>query len=197
MARRRGPPASILARMRPRILLASVCAVAVLAAMATIVTAQNAAPERIKVTLKNVNGAAVGTVTLTQAKPSSPVDVRANASRLQPGFHGFHIHAVGDCTAPDFKSAMGHLKEADQGHGAHAGDMSSLLVKGNGTATLRVTTDRFTLADLRDADGSAVMVHAGSDNFANIAPRYAPDGPDQDTLDTGDSGARVACGEIK
>ena len=63
---------------------------------------------------------------------------------------------------------MGHLKPADQIHGAHAGDMSSLLVKGNGTATLRLTTDRFTLADLRDADGSAVMVHAGPDNFANI-----------------------------
>ena len=74
--------------------------------------------------------------------------------------------------------------------------MSSLLVKRNGTATLRLTTDRFTIADLRDADGSAVMVHAGADNFANIPPRYAPGGPDQATLDTGDSGARVACGEI-
>ena len=51
-------------------------------------------------------------------------------------------------------------------------------------------------ADLRDADGSAVMVHAGPDNFANIPARYAAAGPDQMTLDTGDSGARVVCGTI-
>ena len=149
------------------------------------------------ITLKNSAGATVGTVSMQQAGAATPVDVRATVSRLQPGLHGFHIHAVGDCTAPDFKSAMGHLKVGDQIHGAHAGDMSSLLVKSNGTATLRLTTDRFTLADLRDADGSAVMVHAGPDNFANIPPRYAPDGPDQETRDTGDSGARVACGEVK
>jgi Cu-Zn family superoxide dismutase len=40
------------------------------------------------------------------------------------------------------------------------------------------------------------MVHAGADNFANIPERYAPGGPDEDTLETGDSGGRVACGEI-
>jgi Cu-Zn family superoxide dismutase len=74
--------------------------------------------------------------------------------------------------------------------------MPSLLVKRNGTARLRLTTDRFTLDDLRDRDGSAVMVHAGPDNYANVPPRYAPNGPDQETLDTGDSGDRVACGRI-
>jgi len=183
--------------MRLRILLAAVCGVAAFTAMGTIVSAKHAAPKQLTVTLKSATGAAVGKVTMRQAGAKTAVDVRATVSRQQPGFQGFHIHAVGDCTAPDFKSAMGHLKQADQSHGAHAGDMSALLVKGNGTATLRVTTDRFTLADLRDADGSAVMVHAGPDNSANIPPRYAPDGPDQETLDTGDSGARVACGEIR
>jgi Cu-Zn family superoxide dismutase len=183
--------------MRLRILLAAVCAIAASAAMGTIVFAQRAVPKQVKITLKNPAGAAVGTVTLKQAGARTPVDVRASLRRLQPGFHGFHIHAVGSCVAPDFKSAAGHLKVGDQSHGAHAGDMSSLLVKGNGTATLRLTTDRFTLADLRDADGSAVMVHAAPDNFANIPPRYAPDGPDQETLDTGDSGARLACGELE
>ena len=113
-----------------------------------------------------------------------------------PASTAFTSTPSADCVAPAFTSAIGHLKAAGQSHGDHVGDMSSLLVKRNGTATLRLTTDRFTLADLRDADGSAVMVHAGPDNFANIPPRYAPDGPDQATLDTGDSGARVACGAI-
>ena len=132
----------------------------------------------------------------TAASAASPVDVRASVRRLQPGFHGFHIHAVGECVGPAFTSATGHLKAPDQAHGAHVGDMSSLLAKRNGTATLRLTTDRFTLADLLDADGSAAMVHAGADNFANVPTRYAAGGPDQATIDTGDSGARVACGAI-
>ena len=179
-----------------RILLAAACTAVALAGLSTIVFAKRTEPASVRVALKNVNGATIGSATLTAKSAKAPVDVRVNISRLQPGFHGFHVHAVGTCTPPDFASAGGHLKSADQGHGAHIGDMSSLLVKGNGTATLRLTTDRFALADLSDADGSAVMVHAGPDNFANIPPRYAPDGPDQATLDTGDSGARVACGEI-
>ena len=51
------------------------------------------------------------------------------------------------------------------------------------------------LAQLRDADGSALIVHAGPDNFANIPPRYGT--PDADTLATGDSGARAACGVVR
>jgi len=183
--------------MRLRILLAAVCAVTAFTAMGTIVFAKRAAPKQVTVTLKSSAGAAIGKVTMKQATATSAVDVRAAVSRLQPGFHAFHVHTVGSCVGPDFKSAKGHLKEGAQSHGAHAGDMSSMLVKGNGAAVLRLTTDRFTLADLADADGSAVMVHAGPDNFGNIPPRYAPDGPDQETRDTGDSGARVACGEVK
>ena len=44
---------------------------------------------------------------------------------------------------------------------------------------MRFETDRFGLDTLRDMDGSAVMIHAGADNFGNIPPRYAPHGPDQ------------------
>jgi hypothetical protein len=50
------------------------------------------------------------------------------------------------------------------------------------------------MADLFDADGSAIMVHSAPDNFANIPERYGT--PDQETLDGGDSGERVACGVI-
>ena len=73
--------------------------------------------------------------------------------------------------------------------------MPSLLVNADGTASAAFETDRFTIRQLRDADGSAVMVHAGPDNFANIPPRYGT--ADQETLDTGDSGTRAACGVIR
>lgn len=90
-----------------------------------------------------------------------------------------------------------HLNPAGAGHPGHAGDMPGLLVTSDGTAQARFTTDRFSLPDLRDADGSAVIVHALPDNHANIPQeRYDPD-PDTMTLATGDSGARIACGLVR
>jgi Cu-Zn family superoxide dismutase len=42
-----------------------------------------------------------------------------------------------------------------------------------------------------------VIIHALPDNFGNIPQRYAPEGPDQITRDTGDSGPRIACGTVR
>jgi Cu-Zn family superoxide dismutase len=72
----------------------------------------------------------------------------------------------------------------------------------DGTARLRFPTDRFSLDDLFDSDGSALMVHAGRDNYANIPERYHSHtentfGPDSETLATGDAGARAACGVVQ
>jgi Cu-Zn family superoxide dismutase len=56
--------------------------------------------------------------------------------------------------------------------------------------------------ELLAGDGSAVIVHALPDNYANIPTRYrsaqtgAP-GPDADTLKAGDSGGRVVCGVVR
>jgi len=49
--------------------------------------------------------------------------------------------------------------------------------------------------DLFDADGSAVIVHASPDNYANIPTRYVAT-PDSTTFGTGDAGGRVACGVV-
>lgn len=113
---------------------------------------------------------------------------------LPPGFHGFHLHTVGTCT-PDFKAAMGHLRNPGESEADQKGAFPPLLVKQDGTAFSVFQTDRFNLDDLQDADGSAVLVHADPDNFANIPKRYAA-APDQETMDTGDSGARIACGVV-
>jgi Cu-Zn family superoxide dismutase len=80
--------------------------------------------------------------------------------------------------------------------------MPVLLVMNDGTATLRFETDRFDVADLFDENGSAIIVHALADNFANIPTRYHSHtedtfGPDSATLATGDSGGRIACGVIE
>jgi Cu-Zn family superoxide dismutase len=129
------------------------------------------------------------------------VIVSARVWRLESGFHGSHVHEVGQCVPPP--SAGGHLNPGGATHGAHAGDVPSLLVNEDGTGQLQFATDRFRISDLFDANGSAFIVHGDRDNYANIPPeRYiqratGTPGPDAETLATGDSGARVACGVIE
>jgi Cu-Zn family superoxide dismutase len=146
-------------------------------------------------TLTNAAGQTVARVWLYERRRDDAVHLVARAEGLPPGFHGFHIHTTGRCDAPTFTSAGGHFNPGGATHGGHAGDLPSLLVNADGTATLETATDRFSIGDLRDADGSAVMIHSGPDNFANIPARYG--GPDQETLNTGDSGSRIACGVVR
>jgi Cu-Zn family superoxide dismutase len=156
---------------------------------------------KVKVDLRGVDGDSVGRVSLRQL--GKVILVRGWVESLTPGFHGFHIHAIGLCdpkaTGGPFTTAGGHHTDGATRHGDHAGDMPSLLVTKDGMAYAEFVTDRFTLADLRDADGSAVMVHEGRDNFASIPERYVSagvNGPDATTLMTGDAGSRAACGVI-
>jgi superoxide dismutase, Cu-Zn family len=74
-------------------------------------------------------------------------------------------------------------------------------VRRDGTAMLVTTTDAFTMDDLLTGEKTAIVIHAGADNFGNIPPdRYnqvnGTPGPDETTMSTGDAGKRVACGVI-
>lgn len=150
-----------------------------------------------RATLVDAKGKQVGSVRFEQRRGAKAVEVSVSARRLPPGFHGFHIHGMAHCEHPDFSSAGGHMNPGDAKHPDHAGDMPALLVNKSGRARMSFETDRFTIAQLRDKDGSAVMVHAKPDNYANIpADRYDPD-PDAMTLDTGDAGPRIACGKVR
>lgn len=153
----------------------------------------------VKVRLADATGADVGFVKLT--KQGGKVVVRAEVEGLSPGFHGLHVHSVGECVPP-FTSAGGHYNPGGVGHGQHAGDLPSLLVLDDGSAELQFATDNFTIAELDDADGTAIIVHALPDNFANIPTRYQSTtegvfGPDSATLATGDAGGRAACGVVE
>ncbi len=156
--------------------------------------------------LVDPDGREVGVATLTEVEDGTQVDVQVTG--LPPGFHGFHLHAVGVCEPDspspadpsmtgDFLSAGGHIGAGETDHGEHAGDLPLLYVTEAGTGTLTAVTDALTLDQLTDGDGSAVMVHADPDNYANVPERYAPGGPDQMTRNTGDAGGRIACGPVE
>jgi len=165
-----------------------------------------AGTKELTATLVDPKGTEVGTVKFSEVEKG--VQVSAQVTGLPPGFHGFHVHAIGVCepnsanpsdpsVTGDFLSAGGHIGAGASSHGEHAGDLPSLFVTAAGIGSLTAVTDALTFADLTDADGSAVMVHALRDNFANIPERYAPNGPDEMTRNTGDSGGRIACGPVK
>ncbi|MGL4175534.1 MAG: superoxide dismutase family protein [Dermatophilaceae bacterium] len=168
--------------------------------------------------LKSPDGESVGIVwfTVSGAQTKVAVDLNSDdALGALDAFHGFHIHAndnpangegcVADPAQPAstwFVSADGHLSEEGETHGAHRGDMPSVLVNADGTAELRFTTGRLDVVDLQ---GRAVVLHANPDNFGNVpvdpaAPdKYTPNSPEATakTEATGNAGDRLACGSIK
>jgi Cu-Zn family superoxide dismutase len=138
--------------------------------------------------LKNATGASVGIVTLTDAPKG--VLMRVEAKGLTPGWHGLHFHEKGDCSKADFTSAGGHTHGAgERVHGLlnpkanETGDLPNLHVDAQGAGATEVFSSLVTLKDLKDADGSAVVVHASAD--------------DHMAQPIGGAGARVACAVIK
>ena len=146
--------------------------------------------------LTGPDGRSVGRVTFVESAGRIVVDGRLND--LPPGFHGFHVHAVGKCEpgASPFTSAGGHLVLGTQTHPVHAGDQPVVFVLGDGTGEIRFTTDRYKLADLLNPEGRAVIVHANPDNYGNVPTRYVRQ-VDAMTQATGDAGDRIACGVVK
>ncbi|MBB6448362.1 Cu-Zn family superoxide dismutase [Geomicrobium halophilum] len=154
--------------------------------------------------LQDENEEEVGTVRFFENGEGHTL-VTAEAEGLEPGYHGFHIHEEGVCEADaeegPFDSAEGHYAPEDNEHGGHAGDLPPLYVKEDGSAKMSVEVDRFTPDELVD-DETAMMVHEDPDNFGHIPDRYQSEeqdesGPDEETLDTGDAGDRIACGVIE
>lgn len=156
-------------------------------ASATGVAAQEATPE---VTL----GATLPAVLLdTEDTPvavalvaelDDEISVNVVAVGLAPGEHGIHIHETGICdptTDPPFDSAGGHYNPTDEEHGDHAGDLGNITAEEDGTARFQEMTDNFTLDELIDEDGSAIIIHAEEDENDPEGESY---------------GARIVCGVL-
>ena len=163
-----------------------------LAILATAAAATMAAPAlHASATVVDATGATVGSIQLVE-DATGRVHVNVQVAGLAPGRHGIHIHAIGACS-PTFAAAGPHYNPFGRQHGLenasgpHAGDLPNLEVNVAGMGHLDATTDRVTLSGgastLFDADGSAFIIHANTDDQVTDATN-------------GGSGARIACAVI-
>jgi Cu-Zn family superoxide dismutase len=176
------------------------------AATAQFIT-QDATPAPIEAVLRDVTGKEVGVAVFAETGDGL-VTIYGGVSGLTPGEHGIHVHETGVCDAggaEPFSSAGAHYNPAGVKHGGpaltteaagtpaiaaatpmpmtgHAGDFGNIVADAGGLSVFELSTDRFGLVELVDADGSALIIHEKEDDLV--------------TDPSGDSGGRVACGVI-
>ena len=161
-----------------------------LMASSTLMAAEKA-PKTAKAELRNAEGKQVGMAVFKQG--SNGVSISLRTFNLPAGTHAFHIHAVGKCDPPDFKTAGGHFNPESKKHGLknpegpHAGDMPNITVGQNGKGKATVQNTRVTLGEgsnsLFHEGGTALVIHEKAD--------------DEMTDPAGNAGNRLACGVIE
>jgi superoxide dismutase, Cu-Zn family len=165
------------------------CAAALLSVCGAVQAQQPTAKATAKpviLTIKDAQGQAVGTATLTPATPAG-VKIVLDIKKLPPGEHSIHIHQFAKCDPPDFKSAGGHFDPGGSGHmhgSAPAGDIPdfSLNVGKDGTAHVSTVDPNVSLGDddhsVFSNGGTALVIHAIASTTGSGAP------------------PRIACAEI-
>lgn len=143
------------------------------------------------VEMYNQDGDMLGTAKLKE-NPEG-VEIELKLEGLTPGWHGLHIHEVGKCEPPDFKSAGNHFNPENKEHGLlhpkgpHLGDLPNIEADHNGKVEETVIVREATILEgknsLTEKSGTAIIITSEKD--------------DGITQISGNSGERIVCGEIK
>jgi Cu-Zn family superoxide dismutase len=153
------------------------------------------AQDSVKTTIINSDRQEVGEATLTDTPKGVIITLKLKekAPGIPPGERAFHIHAVGKCEPPAFKSAGDHYNPEKKQHGflskdgGHAGDLPNIHVPENGPLATELLVPGVRLKAgknrLLDEDGAALVIHAQKDDY-----RSDP---------AGNAGDRIACGVIQ
>jgi Cu-Zn family superoxide dismutase len=164
--------------------------IGLLACTMALLSACDASEKKAIAKIEAKSGSSVsGTVTFMEK--NGIVTMKASLAGLSEGNHAIHIHAIGDCSAADGKSAGGHWNPTNENHGKwmeapfHIGDIGNLVVGADGTGTIERTTKLWTIGGEdanKNAVGHAIIIHEGPDDFSSQP--------------SGAAGPRVGCGEI-
>ncbi len=117
--------------------------------------------------------------------------LQGRISGLTPGsVHALHLHAHGDCTAPNRGSAGGHFNPRGSEHGDpaglvhHLGDIANQTADAQGVIAIDVNLRDVSVDSKLNDDviGHALVLRAGPDDYT--------------TQPDGGGGAAIACGVI-
>ncbi len=131
-----------------------------------------------------------GTVTFTEINGS--VKMVASIANASEGNHAIHIHAIGDCSAADGKSAGGHWNPTDENHGKweetpfHRGDIGNMVIGDDGNGVIERETNLWCIDcddEKKNIVGKAIIIHQGPDDFSSQP--------------AGAAGPRIGCGAIE
>jgi superoxide dismutase, Cu-Zn family len=147
------------------------------------------APETLRAPLIGNDGSPIGEIDLRGGPNGSVLRIAVRAGKVAAGWHGMHFHAVGDCSdMAKFEASKAHVNHGGKQHGflnaggPDDGDLPNVFAAADGAVQAEVFTAN-KLASLRDADGSAVILHANADDHASQP--------------IGGAGNRIGCAAIK
>jgi Cu-Zn family superoxide dismutase len=165
--------------------------------------------------IKDLSGQLVGTATFRQQPEGVLVNIQVQG--LQPGKHAMHIHAVGKCEPPTFKSAGPHLGDAKMAsasgmphnHGAKgttaassmnhahsAGPMASAIPHNHGAMHAAMAGDLPDLVVGSDGSGKAEILNAEVRLTPGRNFLLQSEGTALLIHDVADPNQRIACGVI-
>ena len=136
------------------------------------------------------DGSTIGSIAATQGPHGVVLRAEFQEGALAPGWHGIHVHAVGDCSDhAEFQHSGGHVNPGGTEHGflnpagPHPSDLPNIFAHADGSSHAEILVVGVSLSggevELLDADGSAVVVHANPDDHL--------------TQPIGGAGPRVGC----
>ena len=154
-------------------------------------TGSTQSPPTAGAVLLDAEGRSVGEASLRQT--SRGVLLTLDLRNATPGIHALHLHDVGVCQPPSFASAGAHVSPGRREHGflnprgPHEGDLPNLTVPSTRALSVEYLITDVTLdagpQSLFDANGSAIVIHAGKDDYASNP--------------AGGAGDPLACGPIR
>ncbi|KAJ3516701.1 hypothetical protein NLJ89_g955 [Agrocybe chaxingu] len=146
------------------------------------------------IVILNGDSPVTGTVIFEQTSPDGPVKVSGEIIGLSPdALRGFHVHQLGDLSG-GCNTAGAHFNPYGKTHGAptdpnrHVGDLGNIESDGSGKASFVFTDKLISLNGPNSIIGRSLVVHAGTDDLGR--------GNNEESLRTGNAGARAACGVI-
>jgi Cu-Zn family superoxide dismutase len=156
--------------------------------------------------LTNNNDNIEGTIIFTKINKNL-IEIDIEISGLKPGLHGIHIHRSGDLRK-GCDSVCDHFNPFNVNHGnindnkynRHVGDLGNIRANNNGIVKIKILDKLITLSGKCNIIGRSIVIHELCDDLGigglNEQGQIVNMTTYNESIKTGNSGKRIACGVI-